>query len=159
MGSMSNGSPLLRIFFFFWFDPVVTYEITDGINLATLFPQDRLQDRDNLQLRVFTYILYGNGKVTRGISNTSIQLVRTCLVLNWNQDKKRSSIAEARASFVQVKTNDMIRDFLRINLVKLALSYIGKRNDPPLFSDDGSEYTNMNPFFLHLFKDKTSKII
>ncbi|KAK9661291.1 hypothetical protein RND81_O139300 [Saponaria officinalis] len=144
-------------FFFFLVRPVVTYEITDGINLATLFPQDRLQDRDNLQLRVFTYILYGNGKVTRGISNTSIQLVRTCLVLNWNQDKKRSSIAEARASFVQVKTNDMIRDFLRINLVKLALSYIGKRNDPPLFSDDGSEYTNMNPFFCIYSKTKLQK--
>ena len=29
----------------------------------------------------------GNGKPIQGISNTSIQLVRTCLVLNWNQDK------------------------------------------------------------------------
>uniref|UniRef100_UPI0030DE220E RNA polymerase beta'' subunit n=1 Tax=Schiedea hookeri TaxID=270411 RepID=UPI0030DE220E len=134
--------------------PVVTYEITDGINLATLFPQDLLQERDNVQLRVFNYILYGTGKVTRGISDTSTQLVRTCLVLNWNQDKKSSSIEEARASFVEVRTYGMIRYFLRIDLVKSALSSIGKRNDPPLFSNDGSGQTNMNPFFSIYSKTK-----
>nr|YP_010443373.1 RNA polymerase beta'' subunit [Arenaria serpyllifolia]UTE94248.1 RNA polymerase beta'' subunit [Arenaria serpyllifolia] len=127
--------------------PVVTYEITDGINLATLFPKDLLKERDNVQLRVFNYILYGNGKVTRGSSDTSIQLVRTCLVLSWDQDKKSSSIEEARASFVEVGAKGMIQYFLRINLVKGALSYIGKRDDPSLFFDDGSEHTNMNPFF------------
>nr|YP_009445750.1 RNA polymerase beta' subunit [Colobanthus apetalus]YP_010025054.1 RNA polymerase beta'' subunit [Colobanthus affinis]ATX68337.1 RNA polymerase beta' subunit [Colobanthus apetalus]QOQ35353.1 RNA polymerase beta'' subunit [Colobanthus affinis] len=125
--------------------PVVTYEITDGISLATLFPQDLLQERNNVQLRVFNYILYGNGKVTRGISDTSIQLVRTCLVLNWNQDKKSSFLEEVRASFVEIRTNDMIRYFLKICLVKSAL--FGKRNDPPLFYADGSEHTTMNPFF------------
>nr|YP_010829121.1 RNA polymerase beta'' subunit [Silene lithophila]WFF47401.1 RNA polymerase beta'' subunit [Silene lithophila] len=134
--------------------PVVTYEITDGINLATLFPRDLLQERGNVQLRVFNYILYGNGKVTRGIYDTSIQLVRTCLVLNWNQDKKDSSIEEARASFVEVRTTGIIRYFLKIGLVNTALSYIGKRNNPPLFSDHGLEYTNMNPFFSIYSKPK-----
>jgi hypothetical protein len=43
--------------------PVIIYEIADGINLATLFPQDPLRERDNLELRVVNYILYGNGKV------------------------------------------------------------------------------------------------
>ncbi|KAJ0092489.1 hypothetical protein Patl1_26194 [Pistacia atlantica] len=37
-----------------------------------------------MQLRVVNYILYGKGKPTRGIYDTSIQLVRTCLVLNWD---------------------------------------------------------------------------
>nr|YP_010887308.1 RNA polymerase beta'' subunit [Spergularia marina]WJJ44531.1 RNA polymerase beta'' subunit [Spergularia marina] len=134
--------------------PVVTYEITDGINLATLFPQDLLQERDNVQLGVFNYILHGNGKVTQGISDTSSQLVRTCLVLNWNHDKKSSSIDEAHTSFVEVRTHGMIRNFLRIELKKSALLYIGKRNDPPLFSDDESKYTNMNPFFSIYSKTK-----
>ncbi|KAL2933878.1 DNA-directed RNA polymerase subunit beta'' [Bienertia sinuspersici] len=118
--------------FFVLVRPVVPYEITDGINLATLFPRDLLQERDNVQLRVVNYILYGNGKATRGISdtNTNIQLVRTCLVLNWNQGKKSSSIGEARASFVEVRTKGMIRYFLRTHLVKSDISYIGKRNDP-----------------------------
>nr|ANY60259.1 RNA polymerase beta' subunit [Averrhoa carambola] len=130
--------------------PVFIYEMTDGINLATLFPQDLLQERDNLQLRVVNYILYGNGKPIRGISNTSIQLVRTCLVLNWDHDKKGSSIKEARASFVEVSTNGLIQDFLRIDLVKSHISYIRKRNDPSgsgLISDNGSDSTNINPFY------------
>nr|YP_010973325.1 RNA polymerase beta'' subunit [Ilex cauliflora]WNR55042.1 RNA polymerase beta'' subunit [Ilex cauliflora] len=129
--------------------PVVTYEITDGINLATLFPLDLLQERDNVQLRVINYILYGNGKPIRGISDTSIQLVRTCLVLNWDQEKKSSSIEEARASFVEIKTKGLIRDFLRIDLVKSSISYTRKRNDPSgagLISDNGSDRTNINPF-------------
>nr|YP_010507627.1 RNA polymerase beta'' subunit [Talinum fruticosum]UXG55584.1 RNA polymerase beta'' subunit [Talinum fruticosum] len=140
--------------FFVLVRPVVTYEITDGINLATLFPQDLLQERDNVQLRVVNSIFYGNGKATRGIFDTSIQLVRTCLVLNWNQDKKTSSIEEARASFVEVRTNGMIRDFLRIDLAKSAISYMGKRNDPLFFNDDGSYHTNMNPFYSIFSKTK-----
>nr|YP_010125861.1 RNA polymerase beta'' subunit [Chrysojasminum fruticans]QIV67340.1 RNA polymerase beta'' subunit [Chrysojasminum fruticans] len=136
--------------FFVLVRPVVTYEITDGINLATLFPPDLLQERDNVQLRVVNYILYGNGKPIRGFSDTDIQLVRTCLVLNWDQDKKKSSSSEeARASFVEIRTNGLIRHFLRIDLVKSPISYIGKRNDPSgsgLLSDNGSDWTNINPF-------------
>nr|YP_010978298.1 RNA polymerase beta'' subunit [Chrysosplenium valdivicum]WOC30037.1 RNA polymerase beta'' subunit [Chrysosplenium valdivicum] len=130
--------------------PVVTYEIADGINLATLFPGDRLQERDNMKLQVVNYILYGNGKPIRGISDTSIQLVRTCLVLNWDQDKKSSSGGEAHASFVEVSTTGLIRDFLRINVVKSPISYTGKRNSPSssgLIYDNGSDYTNINPFY------------
>nr|WBU94974.1 RNA polymerase beta'' subunit [Cryptolepis buchananii] len=131
--------------------PVVTYEITDGLNLATLFPPDMLQERDIVQLRVINYILYGNGngKPIRGIYDTTIQLVRTCLVLNWDQDKKSSSGEEARASFVEIRINGLIRHFLRIDLAKSPISYIGKRNEPSgsgLLSDNVSDYTNINPF-------------
>uniref|UniRef100_UPI00315DDA18 RNA polymerase beta'' subunit n=1 Tax=Plantago rigida TaxID=101994 RepID=UPI00315DDA18 len=131
--------------------PVVTYEITDGINLAALFPPDLLQQWDNVQLRVVNYILYGNGKLIRGISDTNIQLVRTCLVLNWDQDKKNSSSQEARASFVEITTNGLIRHFLRIDLVKPPSSYIGKRNATsvsglPSTNRNASDCTNINPF-------------
>ncbi|KAL3614513.1 DNA-directed RNA polymerase subunit beta'' [Castilleja foliolosa] len=133
--------------------PVITYEITDGITLATLFPPDLLQERDNVKLQVANYILYGNSKPIGGISDTNIQLVRTCLVLNWDQDKKSSSSQEARASFVEIRANGLIRHFLRIDLVKSIISYIGKRNDPSgsgllsgLLSDNGSDCTNINPF-------------
>nr|YP_010542450.1 RNA polymerase beta'' subunit [Diplacus calycinus]YP_010542798.1 RNA polymerase beta'' subunit [Diplacus puniceus]YP_010542885.1 RNA polymerase beta'' subunit [Erythranthe parviflora]UYG20177.1 RNA polymerase beta'' subunit [Diplacus calycinus]UYG20525.1 RNA polymerase beta'' subunit [Diplacus puniceus]UYG20612.1 RNA polymerase beta'' subunit [Erythranthe parviflora] len=129
--------------------PVVTYEITDGITLTTLFPPDLLQEKDNVQLRVVNYILYGNGKPIRGISDTNIQLVRTCLVLNWDQEQKSSSSQEARASFVEIRANGLIRHFLRIDLMKSTISYIAKRNDPSgsgLLSDNGSDCTNINPF-------------
>nr|YP_010535135.1 RNA polymerase beta'' subunit [Dischidia australis]YP_010538415.1 RNA polymerase beta'' subunit [Dischidia griffithii]UYA97128.1 RNA polymerase beta'' subunit [Dischidia australis]UYC32427.1 RNA polymerase beta'' subunit [Dischidia griffithii] len=134
---------------FVFFRPVVTYEITDGLNLARLFPPDMLQERDIVQLRVINYMLYGKGKPIRGIYDTTLQLVRTCLVLNWDQDKKSSSGEEARASFVQIRINGLIRHFLRIDLAKSPISYIGKRNDPSgsgLLSDNGSDYININPF-------------
>nr|CAP62488.1 RNA polymerase beta' subunit-2 [Ceratophyllum demersum] len=129
--------------------PVVTYEIADGINLPTLFPQDLLQERDNMQLQVVNYIISGNGKPSRGIPQTSIQLVRTCLVLNWDQDLK-GSLEEIHASFVEVRTNDLIRDFIRIDLVKSPISYTGKRNDTwgsGLNPDSISDCTNINPFY------------
>nr|YP_009862523.1 RNA polymerase beta'' subunit [Aphanamixis polystachya]QKD75729.1 RNA polymerase beta'' subunit [Aphanamixis polystachya] len=140
--------------------PVVTYQIADGINLATLFPQDLLREKDNMQFQVVNYVLSGKGKPTRGISDTSIQLVRTCLVLNWDQDKKSSSIEEVCASFVEVSTNGLIRDFLRINLVKSQISYIRKRNDPSgsgLISDNGSDRTNINPFYSIYFKARVEQ--
>nr|ARD04607.1 RNA polymerase beta' subunit [Holodiscus discolor] len=136
--------------YFFLVRPVIIYEIADGINLATLFPPDPLRERDNLEFRVVNYILYGNGKPSRGISGTSIQLVRTCLMLNWDQDKKNSFIKEAHASFVEVSAKGLIQDFLRINLVKSHTSYIRKRNDPldsGFISDNSSDRTNINPFY------------
>lgn len=126
---------------------VVTYEITDGINLAKLFTQDLLQERDNVQLRVVNYIFYG--KSIRGIYHTSIQLVRTCLVLNWDQEKN-GSIEEVHASFVEVRANDLILDFIRIELVKFTISYTGKRYDTAgsgLIPDNGLDRTNINPFY------------
>nr|YP_010186946.1 RNA polymerase beta'' subunit [Dasymalla teckiana]QVL24610.1 RNA polymerase beta'' subunit [Dasymalla teckiana] len=129
--------------------PVVTYEITDGITLGTLSAPDLLQERDNVKLQVVNYILYENGKLIRGISDTNSQLVRTCLVLNWDQDKKSSSSQEARASFVEIRANGLIRHFLSIDLLKSTISYIGKRNDPSgsgLLSDNRSDCTNINPF-------------
>nr|QKV09657.1 RNA polymerase beta'' subunit [Pyrularia edulis] len=127
--------------------PVVTYEIADGLNLVTLFPRDMLRERDNVQLQVVNYIL---GKPIGGIYGTSIQLVRTCLVLNWDQDKKSSSINQASASFVEVRAKGLIRDFLRIDLVKYPISYTGKRNNPSgsgLIYDNGSDRANVNPFY------------
>ncbi|RZC59588.1 hypothetical protein C5167_006891, partial [Papaver somniferum] len=137
--------------FFVLVRPVVTYEIADGINLTTLFPHDLLQERDNVQLRVVNYIFYGNGKPIRGIYHTSIQLVRTCLVLNWNQEKKGSSIEEVQASFVEVRVNNLIRYFIRVDLVKSLILYTRKRNDRPgggliWIPDNGSDRTILNPF-------------
>uniref|UniRef100_A0AAU7ANC2 DNA-directed RNA polymerase n=1 Tax=Triphora wagneri TaxID=2594492 RepID=A0AAU7ANC2_9ASPA len=133
--------------------PVVTYEIADGINLATFFSQDLLQEKDNVQLQIVNYILYGNGKSIRGISRTSIQLVRACLVLNWDQEKKGSSIEEEiHTSFVEIRANDLLRDFIRIELVKSTISYTLKRYErydtagSGLISNNGLDRIHINPF-------------
>nr|UDZ61171.1 RNA polymerase beta subunit [Echinodorus berteroi] len=131
--------------------PVVTYKIVGGINLATFFPQDALREGDNVQLKVVNYILYGNGKPIRGIFHTSIQLVRTCLVLNWGQEKNSSIQEEVHASFIEIRTNDLIRDFIRIELVQSPISsYIVKRNDTAgsgFICHNGLDCININPFY------------
>nr|YP_010392179.1 RNA polymerase beta'' subunit [Wahlenbergia marginata]UPX07788.1 RNA polymerase beta'' subunit [Wahlenbergia marginata] len=129
--------------------PVITYEITEEINLVRLFPTDLLQERDNLELEIVNYLFYANANRIRIISDTNIQLVRTCLVLNWDQDKKSSASDQASASFVEIRTNALIKDFLRIDLAKSPISYTLKRNDlsgSGLISDRGSDRTNINPF-------------
>lgn len=138
--------------------PVVTYEISDGLNLPTLFPPDFLQERDNMQLRVVNYIVYGNAKPIQGISDTSIQLIRTCLILNWDQS---SSIEEVCTSFIEVSTNGLVRAFLIIDLVKSAISYRKKRTDLSglgFISDKVSDHTNINPFYsIDIYKKRKMK--
>nr|ANO44540.1 RNA polymerase beta' subunit [Alstroemeria longistaminea] len=127
---------------------VVTYEIADGINLATLLPQDLLQEKDNVQLRVVNYILYGYGKSIRGIYHTSIQLVRTCLVLNWDQEQN-GSLKEVHASFVEIRADGLIRDFIKMELTKSTILYSGKRYHTVgsgLISEKELDRTNINPF-------------
>ena len=140
--------------------PVILYEIEDRINLIQFFSQDMLQERDNLELQIIHYILSGNGKSIRGISNsnTSIQLVRTCLVLNWDQDKKLSSIEKGHASFVELSIKGLVRYFLKMDLGKSHISYIRKRKDPlgsRFILDNESDWTNINPFF---FIDPREKV-
>nr|QXO02104.1 RNA polymerase beta'' subunit [Arabidopsis thaliana] len=149
--------PTTKKKYFVFVRPVILYEIADGINLVKLFPRDLFQEGNNLELKVLNYILYGNGQSIRGISDTSIQLVRTCLVLNWDQDKKSSSIEEALTLFVEVSTNSLIGDFLRIDLGKSHTWDIRKRNDPSgsgLISDNESDRTNINPFYSSYSKEK-----
>ena len=58
--------------------PAVAYEMDEGRNLATLFPQDLLQEEDNLQLRLVNFISHENSKLTQRIYHTNSQFVRTC---------------------------------------------------------------------------------
>nr|YP_009514241.1 RNA polymerase beta'' subunit [Helixanthera parasitica]AXB38542.1 RNA polymerase beta'' subunit [Helixanthera parasitica] len=135
--------------------PVVISETVWDISLTTLFPQDVLQESDNVQLQVVDSIV-GKPIILGVFSGISIQLFRTCLVFNWNQDKKEFSIEQAYTSLVEVRAKGLMRDFLRIDLVKSPISYNGKRNDPSgsrFISDNRSDRININPFYY-----KTRKI-
>nr|AGC38238.1 RNA polymerase beta'' subunit [Cryptochloa strictiflora] len=126
--------------------PAVAYEMDERINLATLLPPDLLQEKENLQLRLVSFISHENSKLTQRIHHTNSQFVRTCLVVNWEQEEKE----EARASLVEVRANDLIRDFLRIELVKSTISYTRGRYDRrsagPI-PNNRLDRTNTNSFF------------
>ena len=127
--------------------PAIAYEMDEGRNLATLFPQDLLQEEDNLQLRLVNFISHENSKLTQRIYHTNSQFVRTCLVVNWEQEEKE----KAGASLVEVRANDLIRDFLRIELVKCTISYTRKRYDRtsagPIPHNNGLDRTTINSFY------------
>lgn len=126
--------------------PAVAYEMNEGRNLATLFPQDLLQEEDNLQLRLVNFISHENSKLTQRIYHTNSQFVRTCLVVNWEQEEKE----EVRASLVEVRANNLIRDFLRIELVKSTISYTRRRYDRTSagpIPHNRLDRANMNSFY------------
>ena len=81
--------------------PTVAYEMDEGRNLATLFPQDLLQEENNLQIRLVNFISHENSKLTQRIYHTNSQFVRTCLVVNWEQEEKE----KAGASLVEIRAN------------------------------------------------------
>ncbi|KAI5444305.1 DNA-directed RNA polymerase subunit beta'' [Lathyrus oleraceus] len=82
-------------------DQITMDSLSNGkTNISNLLERND-QEKDNLELKVVNYILYGNGKSIRGISDTRIQLVQTCLVFNWDDGKNSSSIEEAPASFIE----------------------------------------------------------
>ncbi|KAL4187752.1 hypothetical protein AMTRI_Chr09g20590 [Amborella trichopoda] len=104
-----------------------------------------------IKKNVVNYILYGDSKPIQGIFHTSIKLVRTCLVLNWDQDWDGSiDEEEAYTSLAEVRVNDLIRNFITIDLVKSPISSTGKENDMAglgLIPNNGSDCINTNPFF------------
>nr|YP_010567141.1 RNA polymerase beta'' subunit [Vallisneria denseserrulata x Vallisneria spiralis]UZC33369.1 RNA polymerase beta'' subunit [Vallisneria denseserrulata x Vallisneria spiralis] len=145
-GIYVQGITLTKNKYFLLARPVVTYQITDGIQFPTFFPQDPLQERGNVQLRIANYILYGNNKLIPGFYPRS-QFVRTCLVLNWDQETN-SSLEEVHASFVEIRTKVLIRDFIRMELGQPSISYLVKRKRR---GARGSGFicldcTNINPF-------------
>nr|YP_009452439.1 RNA polymerase beta' subunit [Stenotaphrum secundatum]ARQ28753.1 RNA polymerase beta' subunit [Stenotaphrum secundatum] len=126
--------------------PAVAYQMDEGRNLETLFPQNLLQEEDNLQLRLVNFISHENSKLTQRIYHTNSQFVRTCLVVNWEQEEKEG----ARASLVEVRTNDLIRDFVRIELVKSTTSYTRRRYDRTsvgLIPNNRLDRNNTNSFY------------
>ncbi len=66
--------------------------------------------------------------------------------MNWEQEEKEG----ARASLVEVKTNDLIRDFLRIELVKSTILYTRRRYDRTsvgLIPNNRLDRNNTNSFY------------
>nr|AIX11058.1 RNA polymerase beta' subunit [Najas filifolia] len=146
-GIYVQGITLTKNKYFLLARPVVTYQITDGIQFPTFFPQDPLQERGNVQLRIANYILYGNNKLVPGFYPRS-QFVRTCLVLNWDQETN-SSLEEVHASFVEIRTKVLIRDFIRMELGQPSISYLvkRKRRDARGSGFICLDCNNINPFY------------
>nr|YP_009562292.1 RNA polymerase b''-subunit [Trichomanes trollii]QAV57649.1 RNA polymerase b''-subunit [Trichomanes trollii] len=66
-----------------------------------------------LRVQAFPYIFYRDGEEVRVRNNTSIQLLQTCLVIDWPE---YYPLGKAYMSFTSIKINNILSTFLQINL-------------------------------------------
>nr|YP_010188795.1 RNA polymerase beta'' subunit [Funaria hygrometrica]QZJ47598.1 RNA polymerase beta'' subunit [Funaria hygrometrica] len=87
---------------FFLIRPAIEYKIKFNDNLLTLpipFYLDLLKEQKKIKIQTIKYILYEDNEEVEISSDTDIQLIQTCLILNW---ETKLFIKEAHVSFVKI---------------------------------------------------------
>ena len=103
---------------FFFIRPTIEYKITsneNSLNLPIPFFLDFLKEQQTVKIQTVKYIFYKDGEEVEILNNTEIQLIQSCLILNW---ETKIFIKEAHISFVKIRINKIIRFFFQINLIK-----------------------------------------
>nr|QTT78441.1 RNA polymerase beta'' subunit [Andreaea rupestris var. fauriei] len=114
---------------FFLVRPAIEYKISNELNNSNLpipFFFDLLKEHKIIKIKTVEYILYEDGEEIEIINKTGVQLVQSCLVLNWGT---KIFIKEAYVSFIKIKINKIIKDFLQINLIQYPNLDVKKKNN------------------------------
>lgn len=74
-----------------------------------------MKEQQTVKIQTVKYIFYKDGEEIEIFNNTEIQLIQSCLILNW---ETKIFIKEAHISFVKIRINKIIRFFFQINLIK-----------------------------------------
>nr|YP_009041045.1 RpoC2 [Tetraphis pellucida]AIB08530.1 RpoC2 [Tetraphis pellucida] len=115
---------------FFFIRPAIEYKIIfnqfDKVNLPISFLLDLSKEQEILKIKIIEYILYKDGEEVEIFNDTDIQLVQSCLILNW---ETKFFIKEAYISFIKIKINKIIKYFFQISLIKLSTLDLKKRNN------------------------------
>jgi len=102
---------------FFLIRPAIEYKITfndNSLNLAIPFFLDFLKEQQLIKIKTVNYIFYQDDEEIEIINNKNIQLIQTCLILNW---ETKICIKEAHISFIKIRINKIIKIFFQINLL------------------------------------------
>nr|BDZ75622.1 DNA-directed RNA polymerase subunit beta'' [Timmiella anomala] len=102
---------------FFLIRPAIEYKVISNdntLNLPILFFLDFLKEQQTVKIQTVKYIFYQDGEEVE-ILNNNIQLIQSCLILNW---ETKISIKEAHISFVKIRINKIIKFFFQINLIE-----------------------------------------
>lgn len=115
---------------FFLIRPAIEYKIISNDNslkLSIPFFLDFLKEQQVVKIKTVKYILYQDGEEVEILNNNPIQLIQSCLILNW---ETKLCIKEAHISFVKIRINKIIKNFFQINLINdfNLDSKINKRN-------------------------------
>ena len=129
---------------FFLIRPAIEYKIIfndNGLKLPIPFFLDFLEEQQVVKIQTVKYIFYQDGEEVEILNNNTIQLIQSCLILNW---ETKLCIKEAHISFVKIRINKIIKFFLQINLID---------------SFDLNDRTNKQNIILNYFFDEKKSII
>nr|QWW93256.1 RNA polymerase beta'' subunit [Hattoria yakushimensis] len=92
--------------------PATEYSVVDESNKTNLL--NLLRRNITLKLKSISYLFYGDGEQIRILNEKNIQLLRTCLIVQW---KEKYFLGKARICFLRIKTKNIFRNFLQISLI------------------------------------------
>lgn len=104
---------------FFLIRPAIEYKIIfndNKFNLTIPFFLDFLKEQQAVKIKTVNYIFYQDGEEVEIFNNNNIQLIQTCLILNW---ETQISIKEAHISFTKIRINKIIKIFFQFNLINI----------------------------------------
>jgi DNA-directed RNA polymerase subunit beta' len=102
---------------FFLIRPAIEYKIIsndNSLNLPIPFFLDFLKEQQIIKIQTVKYIFYQDGEEVEILNNNNIQLIQSCLILNW---ETKVCIKEAHISFVKIRINKIIKFFFQISLI------------------------------------------
>jgi DNA-directed RNA polymerase subunit beta' len=100
--------------------PVIKYNVFNNsfVEVVSLPHIEKPKTQKSLDIETFTYISYRDGDKIEITNNRTIQLVRACLVVNWQKhfSSHSSSTRKASISLTSVRINNPLSTFPQINL-------------------------------------------
>nr|YP_009694145.1 RNA polymerase beta subunit [Christensenia aesculifolia]QEI60320.1 RNA polymerase beta subunit [Christensenia aesculifolia] len=110
--------------------PVIEYIISNHSFIEIPSTSAYWRYRDIIQVQAAEYIFYEDGEEVRIRNNaSSIQLVQTCLVVNW---KEPSVVRVAYVSPMEIIFNNIKKTFLQISLIEFSNAYVRRGNSRAL---------------------------
>nr|YP_010969970.1 RNA polymerase beta'' subunit [Taenitis blechnoides]WNR49183.1 RNA polymerase beta'' subunit [Taenitis blechnoides] len=98
--------------------PVVEYNVSSDFLAQVLFCPNKPKTQRCAKAKSFSFISFRNGEKIEVIDHTAIQLVRACLVIEWQKCLHETYPAKKiYLSLISVKINQLITTFLQVNLM------------------------------------------
>nr|YP_010399880.1 RNA polymerase beta'' subunit [Nowellia curvifolia]UQM88646.1 RNA polymerase beta'' subunit [Nowellia curvifolia] len=92
--------------------PATEYSIIDEFNKTNLL--NLLRRNTSFKIKSISYLFYGDGEQIRILNKKYIQLLQTCLSVQW---RDKYFLGKAQISFLRIKIKNNFRNFLQISLI------------------------------------------
>nr|YP_009490474.1 RNA polymerase beta'' subunit [Cibotium barometz]YP_010878713.1 RNA polymerase beta'' subunit [Cibotium cumingii]AWH62692.1 RNA polymerase beta'' subunit [Cibotium barometz]WHE37906.1 RNA polymerase beta'' subunit [Cibotium barometz]WHE37993.1 RNA polymerase beta'' subunit [Cibotium barometz]WHE38081.1 RNA polymerase beta'' subunit [Cibotium barometz]WHE38603.1 RNA polymerase beta'' subunit [Cibotium cumingii] len=125
--------------------PVVEYNISNNSLVRIISHPEKPKTQKCAKIEAFTYISYRNGEEVEISNHTTIQLVGTCLVVDWQEHFYHLfSTRKAYLSLTSVRVNNILSTFLQVNSISFSNAPLARRvrvnqvSQPPVSVDEPS---------------------